>query len=669
MPDAGEVFLVWGINGWVLAPQENRPAGTIVKEGVMHTPMVREGDTFVAEVQVPDGATIDYAFLIIKTRNGTPIEVRDANGDRGYQTVAREGEVTEITIVTQEIRYHMPEASEAFLVWGINGWGLVSEGLRPAETVVKDSLMYTPMVREGDIFVSQVQVPAGATIDYAFMITKTRSGAAIEGWDNNGDKNYHAVATPGGVTGARATVTLGQAKVWTSVPGLYLLVGVIAIAGIGATLHFARLHSHRTVALAAIILTLLGLVLRLGAAWDANQHFPEPSAPLLGGKLGTDALADPMPQSTLLQWPGRMPGYPLFLAACDRVFGGSDRAVRYVQAFAGATVIPLTWLLARRFTGEKAALMAGALIALHPALILHVTDLHGENLYTPLLLLALVSLLWALEEPLPQRLGVAGAPLALANLCHPTAVLFPALLPLFLPRIWSRKRKAILCAAFAGATVAFVALWTYHNYRTYHAFLPLQVSPASLWQGSPEFLHFMESRVPMSQIRYEQLNPVRNGGFDPFTVEGGRYFTARALDSIVAEPGAYVIYSILKLAFFWIGHPAIDWPEYAVFSVAAIRPYLSTLRIVGLFAATLLPLAALAVLTVRFVVDGHLRYLAPLLIVCGYFTLLYAVTYPEVRFSEPLHPILATLVVAAVQPREYPSWRIPASARRQRHYT
>jgi len=64
-----------------------------------------------------------------------------------------------------------------------------------------------------------------------------------------------------------------------------------------------------------------------------------------------------------------------------------------------------------------------------------------------------------------------------------------------------------------------------------------------------------------------------------------------------------------------------------------------------------------------------LRYLAPLLIVCGYFSLLYAITYPEVRFSEPLHPILATLVVAAVKPREYPSWRSPASARCQRYYT
>ena len=37
-------------------------------------------------------------------------------------------------LVTQEIRYYMPEAGEVFLVWGIDGWQLVSETLRPSGT-------------------------------------------------------------------------------------------------------------------------------------------------------------------------------------------------------------------------------------------------------------------------------------------------------------------------------------------------------------------------------------------------------------------------------------------------------------------------------------------------------------------------------------------------------
>ncbi|MBD0393961.1 MAG: hypothetical protein ICV52_08895 [Microcoleus sp. C1-bin4] len=37
----------------------------------------------------------------------------------------------------------------------------------------------------------------------------------------------------------------------------------------------------------------------------------------------------------------------------------------------------------------------------------------------------------------------------------------------------------------------------------------------------------------------------------------------------------------------------------------------------------------------------------PLLLVCGYFTLIHSLTYAEVRHSEPLHPILAVVIATA----------------------
>ncbi|MEO7859554.1 MAG: hypothetical protein ABIU05_03780, partial [Nitrospirales bacterium] len=39
-PEAGEVWLVWGINGWQQAPDTMRPPGTIVPDKAMQTPMV-----------------------------------------------------------------------------------------------------------------------------------------------------------------------------------------------------------------------------------------------------------------------------------------------------------------------------------------------------------------------------------------------------------------------------------------------------------------------------------------------------------------------------------------------------------------------------------------------------------------------------------------------------
>jgi hypothetical protein len=43
-----------------------------------------------------------------------------------------------------EIRYQIAEASEDYLVWGINGWALLPGTTRPAGTIVKGGLMYTP---------------------------------------------------------------------------------------------------------------------------------------------------------------------------------------------------------------------------------------------------------------------------------------------------------------------------------------------------------------------------------------------------------------------------------------------------------------------------------------------------------------------------------------------
>lgn len=82
--------------------------------------------------------------------------------------------------VSQEIRYHMPEAGEVWLVWGVNGWQTLPEKAWPAGTVIRDDLMHTPMHDEGGVFTAVLRVPAQATIEYGFLITRSYDGTAIE---------------------------------------------------------------------------------------------------------------------------------------------------------------------------------------------------------------------------------------------------------------------------------------------------------------------------------------------------------------------------------------------------------------------------------------------------------------------------------------------------------
>jgi hypothetical protein len=228
MPEAGEVYLVWGLNGWHVVPEELYPAGTEVKDNVMHTPMVQEGDTFVARVWVPAGTTINYGFLITEKRGS--FDITWTVWDGNYRETPSENSVREVktnltlALVSQEIRYYMPEAGEVYLVWGLNGWHVAPEELRPAGTEVKDKVMHTPMIREGDTFVAKVWVPVGTTIDYGFRITERRGifDFVYADWDGN----YREVPSENSVTEVEAALPLAYYLSYVLDNGLYFLAGV-----------------------------------------------------------------------------------------------------------------------------------------------------------------------------------------------------------------------------------------------------------------------------------------------------------------------------------------------------------------------------------------------------------------------------------------------------------
>ncbi|HJR77623.1 MAG TPA: hypothetical protein VJ805_11635 [Nitrospiraceae bacterium] len=97
LPAAGEVFLVWGVNGWNPVPEALRPPGTTLRKEVMSTPMVQDDGRFVATIEVETGATVDYGFLVTKTAGGAFIEVWD--GDETYRLTAIKPEMLDVKSV------------------------------------------------------------------------------------------------------------------------------------------------------------------------------------------------------------------------------------------------------------------------------------------------------------------------------------------------------------------------------------------------------------------------------------------------------------------------------------------------------------------------------------------------------------------------------------------
>lgn len=389
-----------------------------------------------------------------------------------------------------------------------------------------------------------------------------------------------------------------------------------------------------------------GVCLRLDAAAVWNGHRPNDASRLVGDEPNYDNLARELLAGWGFTWPGRVPLYPLWLAGVYWLTGGSYAAVPYVQIVLGVAVIALTFALGRRLFGFWAGLLAAALAANSYILIQQGLHLLSEALYTPALLMVALSLDQAVQEPRPARLAWAGFWVGVANLVRPMLFLFPLAAGVLFVAALGPRRAWRAALVYAAAAMLVVAPWLVRNYQRYGAWFALQTSNAILWQGSPEYYHLVRDEgYTYMRIWDEVLYGEGWRERDPNSVAGERYWTARALSSIRAEPAVYLRFAAEKAVTYWIGDPGADWNDTYPFNFQALREIGFTQKDAVLVSiARALPLAAgLCLLGLR----RHWRRLLPVLAALGYATLLHAATHAEARLSEPLQPLLLVLLAGA----------------------
>jgi 4-amino-4-deoxy-L-arabinose transferase-like glycosyltransferase len=419
-------------------------------------------------------------------------------------------------LIVQEIRYRVADARQVFLVWGINGWALVSEEQRPAGTVVKDKLMYTPMERDGDSFVARMRVPAGATIDYVFQLIKNDDGESAEAWDTNKpQKDYHTVAEgrPVVVQARLETSEQGIGAVWWA--GAAALLSVLGLWLVGlrrqAAVSQAYVSGEQRVALQGdlavgpgqparvqpqsgeqllarlgvlpiVLIVVLGAALRL---YQVTQPFTdafswrETSVAMMADNYLHRSWNIFYPE---VSWYGPGPGYQgrefqtvsYTAALLYLVFGQQDWIGRGVAILFGLWGIFALYQLVRRTWDEPHALAAAAVMAVLPGAVIvdrsflpdpamvalvvtsfwmFIVYLQTERLRY--LLLAAVIGAWGFSTKIPGL--IVGLPMAYAALA-------------ILGRRAFAPRKLLAFGAFAVLTLAPVAayyLWARHLARSY----------------------------------------------------------------------------------------------------------------------------------------------------------------------------------------------------------
>jgi 4-amino-4-deoxy-L-arabinose transferase-like glycosyltransferase len=323
----------------------------------------------------------------------------------------------------------------------------------------------------------------------------------------------------------------------------------------------------------------------------------------------------------------RAPGYPAFLAAIYLAAGISRRlaAARLTQALLGASLAPLSALLAARLgAGRRASLTAGTIVALYPILWMYPLGLASENLFIPLAALSLLSLLSAAARPRAATSILSGVVLGLATLTRGALAPFAALAAVWL---WRRAgaRQAILLSLTAAA---MLTPWIVRN---------------SLVLGRPAFV---ENSVGYNL--FVGYHPLSDGALTvaasviPLCIldDGARdrWAMQQALGFIRADPGRAVRLLFNRLGFFWgLEDRELIYFYSNDFFGPIPQPWLALAYLV-----LVLPLVALALSAAAGMAwTGDRRSLTLVLALVGGALLAYVPILAEPRFHLPLVPALA----------------------------
>ncbi|HAH31269.1 MAG TPA: hypothetical protein DCL44_03025 [Elusimicrobia bacterium] len=167
----------------------------------------------------------------------------------------------------------------------------------------------------------------------------------------------------------------------------------------------------------------------------------------------------------------RPPGYSYFIAAVYSIFGQSVPILKTAQIFVSALIPVFIYLIGRRVTSRKTAVIAGGFACLYFGLVREPARILSESTFTCLFAF---SILLLLESGKSKAYAAAcGAALAFTALTRPVGLLVPPFAILWLLLRFPAKKALKTGVMVLLAFVAIMTPWWYRNYRVFGAFIPV----------------------------------------------------------------------------------------------------------------------------------------------------------------------------------------------------
>lgn len=363
----------------------------------------------------------------------------------------------------------------------------------------------------------------------------------------------------------------------------------------------------------------------------------------------------------------RPPLYPGFVAAIWSLSGSrSLEAVRIAQVAVSIVSIVVVYLIACRMFDERAAVVASALFAFYPSLLVSGVLILTETLFIFLMVLAVYGLIRLMDDSAApttsrnpgaerhDRVGwaiLSGVALGLAALTR--SVLWPFVFVL-VPFLWfatvgNARRRMVLCAAVVAGYAITIAPWAVRNTRLQKTLTFVDtMSGINLLTGNYEYTPEDRMWDGVGIVGPHGWYAPMLGAFPgrvPTEGEKDKWARSAAIRYAVAHPMTTARRSLLKLADLWgLEREWISGLQHGLYAPPRWFAVSSTVLVLVAYPAVLfLAIGGFFLVEDR---DARARWL--LVLLTAFICFAHAATFGHSRYHLPIVPILTIYAAAAI---------------------
>jgi len=238
------------------------------------------------------------------------------------------------------------------------------------------------------------------------------------------------------------------------------------------------------------------------------------------------------------------PGYSIFTAIVFGLFGQSDSNLVRAKIICDSFAAVLVFVIATQILPVAASVIAGLFVAFSPHLAHQSLMLLPESLAIIPILLAVILLIRATQQPRLMLIIAAGAMIGLSCWLRSNSLLLTVFIAVAIMPLFERGRRFTYAMAFMVATIVVISPITIRNWVVFGHFVPISLgSGITLIEGIADYDHENRFGMPATDDEAGRKDPEWHNRPDyavslwrPDGIERDRYRFARGMDVIRNNP-------------------------------------------------------------------------------------------------------------------------------------